>query len=62
MEGEDIEVLELDFADALAMTRDGRIMDDMTVMLLRCAALDGPFAGLGPGRLSGEGQVGDAAG
>lgn len=43
-EGEDIEVLELDFAEALAMTRDGRIMDGKTVMLLQWAALDGPFA------------------
>jgi nudix-type nucleoside diphosphatase (YffH/AdpP family) len=45
-EGEDIEVIELDFAAALAMTRDGRIMDGKTVMLLQWAALDGPFAGL----------------
>lgn len=42
-EGEDIEVLELDFAEALAMTRDGRIMDGKTIMLLQWAALDGPF-------------------
>ncbi|WP_328532048.1 NUDIX domain-containing protein [Nocardioides sp. NBC_00368] len=42
-EGEDIEVLELDFADALAMTRDGRITDGKTIMLLQWAALDGPF-------------------
>ncbi|MEU9640230.1 NUDIX domain-containing protein [Streptomyces tendae] len=43
-EGEDIEVLELPFAEALAMTRDGRIADGKTVMLLQWAALDGPFA------------------
>ncbi|WP_333751969.1 NUDIX domain-containing protein [Streptomyces sp. IBSBF 2394] len=47
-EGEDIEVLELPFAEALAMTRDGRIADGKTVMLLQWAALDGPFA-QGPG-------------
>jgi len=43
-DGEDIEVLELPFADALAMTRDGRITDGKTVLLLQWAALDGPFA------------------
>ncbi|KAA6215619.1 NUDIX domain-containing protein [Streptomyces filamentosus] len=43
-EGEDIEVLELPFAEALAMTRDGRITDGKTVLLLQWAALDGPFA------------------
>lgn len=43
-DGEDIEVLELPFAEALAMTRDGRIADGKTVMLLHWAALDGPFA------------------
>lgn len=42
-EGEDIEVLELPFAQALAMTRDGRITDGKTIMLLQWAALDGPF-------------------
>ncbi|MFE9138415.1 NUDIX domain-containing protein [Streptomyces sp. NPDC007355] len=42
-EGEDIEVLELPFAEALAMTRDGRIVDGKTIMLLQWAALDGPF-------------------
>ncbi|MGC5166531.1 NUDIX domain-containing protein [Luteimicrobium sp. DT211] len=44
-EGEDIEVLELPFTDALAMTRDGRIADGKTIMLLQWAALHGPFAG-----------------
>lgn len=43
-EGEDIEVLELDFADALAMIEDGRIVDGKTIMLLQWAALRGPFA------------------
>ncbi|MGV9270522.1 NUDIX domain-containing protein [Kitasatospora sp. NPDC003701] len=43
-DGEDIEVLELPFAEALAMTRDGRIADGKTIMLLQWAALDGPFA------------------
>ncbi|MFF5722435.1 NUDIX domain-containing protein [[Kitasatospora] papulosa] len=43
-EGEDIEVLDVPFADALAMVRDGRIVDGKTVMLLQWAALDGPFA------------------
>lgn len=43
-EGEDIEVLELPFGEALSMTRDGRISDGKTIMLLQWAALDGPFA------------------
>ncbi|MGW2477479.1 NUDIX domain-containing protein [Streptomyces sp. NPDC001665] len=43
-EGEDIEVLELPFDEALAMTRDGRIADGKTIMLLQWAALSGPFA------------------
>ncbi|MGW2092143.1 NUDIX domain-containing protein [Promicromonospora sukumoe] len=43
-DGEDIEVLELPFAEALAMTRDGRIVDGKTILLLQWAALDGPFA------------------
>lgn len=43
-EGEDIEVLELPFAEALTMVRDGRISDGKTVLLLFWAALDGPFA------------------
>ncbi|MFF7360711.1 NUDIX domain-containing protein [Streptomyces sp. NPDC008125] len=43
-EGEDIEVLEVPFAEALAMTRDGRIADGKTIMLLQWAALHGPFA------------------
>ncbi len=43
-EGEDIEVLELPFSEALDMTRDGRIADGKTVLLLQWAALHGPFA------------------
>jgi nudix-type nucleoside diphosphatase (YffH/AdpP family) len=43
-EGEDIEVVELAFDDALAAIRDGRIADAKTIVLLQWAALDGPFA------------------
>ncbi|WP_328426524.1 NUDIX domain-containing protein [Micromonospora sp. NBC_00389] len=43
-DGEDIEVLELPFTEALAMVRDGRIADGKTILLLQWAALDGPFA------------------
>ncbi|MFT4226014.1 NUDIX domain-containing protein [Micropruina sp.] len=43
-EGEDIEVLELDFGEALAMIREGQITDGKTIMLLQWAALHGPFA------------------
>ncbi|MGF1626795.1 MAG: GDP-mannose pyrophosphatase [Alphaproteobacteria bacterium] len=43
-EGEDIEVLELAFADALAMVGAGRIVDGKTIMLLQYAALH-VFAG-----------------
>lgn len=38
-EGEDIEVLELPFSEALAMIADGRIVDAKTIMLLQHAAL-----------------------
>jgi nudix-type nucleoside diphosphatase (YffH/AdpP family) len=38
-EGEDIEVLELPFDEALAMAADGRIVDAKTIMLLQYAAL-----------------------
>lgn len=34
-EGEDIEVLELPYAHAMEMVRDGRIMDGKTIMLLQ---------------------------
>lgn len=32
------------FTEALAMTRDGRIADGKTILLLQWAALHGPFA------------------
>jgi nudix-type nucleoside diphosphatase (YffH/AdpP family) len=38
-EGEDIEVLELDFDEAMAMIRRGEIVDGKTIMLLQYAAL-----------------------
>ena len=38
-EGEDIEVLQLPFDEALAMTCNGRIVDAKTIMLLQYAAL-----------------------
>ena len=38
-EGEDIEVLELPFAEALCMINDGVIQDGKTIMLLQYAAL-----------------------
>jgi nudix-type nucleoside diphosphatase (YffH/AdpP family) len=38
-EGEDIEVLELPFDEALAMIGDGRIVDAKTIMLVQYAAL-----------------------
>lgn len=40
-EGEDIEVIELTLAQALAMVADGRIEDGKTIMLLQHAALAG---------------------
>ncbi|MFE1408553.1 NUDIX domain-containing protein [Streptomyces sp. NPDC058770] len=43
-DGEDIEVLELPFSEALSMVRDGRIADGKTIMLLQWAALNGLFA------------------
>ncbi len=39
-EGEEIELVELDFAEALAMSRDGRIMDAKTIILLQHLALE----------------------
>jgi nudix-type nucleoside diphosphatase (YffH/AdpP family) len=39
-EGEDIEVLELSFDEALAMMEDGRICDAKTIILLQYAALN----------------------
>jgi len=44
-EGEDIEVLELRFEDALKMIGTGEIADAKTIMLLQWAALHGPFRG-----------------
>lgn len=38
-EGEDIEVLELPFAEAVAMMQDGRICDAKTILLLQYAQL-----------------------
>lgn len=43
-EGEDIDVLELPFAEALAMVDDGRICDAKTIMLIQYAALKGLLA------------------
>lgn len=45
-EGEDIEVVELPFDEALNMVEDGRIADAKTIMLLQWAALRGPFRAL----------------
>ena len=39
-EGEDIETIEIAFADALAMIGDGRIVDGKSIMLLQWAALN----------------------
>lgn len=39
-EGEDIEVIELPFADAMAMVQRGEIVDAKTIMLLQYAALN----------------------
>jgi len=44
-DGEDIEVLEVPFQDALAMVADGRIRDAKTIMLLQWAAIHQPFSG-----------------
>ncbi|MFC4058751.1 NUDIX domain-containing protein [Planomonospora corallina] len=46
-EGEDIEVVELPFAEALEMVASGEIADAKSIMLLQWAALSGPFAGRG---------------
>ncbi|MFC4505716.1 MULTISPECIES: NUDIX domain-containing protein [Streptomyces] len=43
-EGEDIAVVEIPFADALELVRDGGIADAKTIMLLQWAALHGPFS------------------
>ena len=44
-DGEDIEIVELAFTQALAMVADGRIADGKTIMLLHWAALHSPFGG-----------------
>lgn len=43
-EGEEIEVIELPFAESLRMIRNGAIADAKTIMLLQWAELDGPFS------------------
>ena len=47
-EGEDIEVLELPYDEALEMTATGKIVDGKTIMLLYWAAVHGPFTGAAP--------------
>ena len=42
-DGEDIEVLEIAFEDALEMVKNGEIMDAKTIMLLQYAQLEGLF-------------------
>ncbi len=42
-DGEDIEVLEVTFDDAMDMMDAGQIVDAKTIMLLQWAALKGPF-------------------
>ncbi|UOX91570.1 NUDIX domain-containing protein [Amycolatopsis sp. FBCC-B4732] len=49
-EGEDIEVVELRFEDALKMIGTGEIADAKTIMLLQWAALAGPFSASGSRR------------
>jgi nudix-type nucleoside diphosphatase (YffH/AdpP family) len=44
-EGEDIEIVELPYDEALGMIDTGQIVDGKTIMLLYWAALRGPFAG-----------------
>lgn len=44
-EQENIEVLEVAFAEAMAMVRDGRIRDAKTIMLLQHLALEGRMRG-----------------
>jgi nudix-type nucleoside diphosphatase (YffH/AdpP family) len=43
-EGEEIEILEVDIDESLAMIRDGRIQDAKAIMLLQWSVLEGPFA------------------
>ncbi len=51
-DGEDIEIVEVPFDEALTMVGYGRIADAKTIMLLQWAALSGPFA---PGRPTWDG-------
>jgi nudix-type nucleoside diphosphatase (YffH/AdpP family) len=44
-EGEDIEIVELPYDEALGMIATAQIVDGKTIMLLYWAALQGPFAG-----------------
>jgi len=44
-EGEDIEIVELPYDEALGMIDTGQIVDGKTIMLLYWAALRGPYAG-----------------
>jgi GDP-mannose pyrophosphatase NudK len=44
-EGEDIEVIEMPFAEALAKISTGEILDAKTIMLLQHAAIEGVFGG-----------------
>lgn len=46
-EGEDIEVEEIPFDDALGMVASGKIVDAKTILLLQWAALRGPFREFG---------------
>jgi nudix-type nucleoside diphosphatase (YffH/AdpP family) len=61
-DGEDIEVLEMRFSDALAATRTGEIADAKTILLLQWAALYGPFAGTGHAGTAGTGAAGQGPG
>lgn len=48
-EGEDVDVVELSFAEALRMVKTGEIADAKTIMLLQWAALDGPMRNVARG-------------
>jgi nudix-type nucleoside diphosphatase (YffH/AdpP family) len=48
-DGEDIDVLELPFPEALDRVDSGGIVDAKTIMLLQWAALRGPFRGMAAG-------------
>ncbi len=56
-DGEDIEAVELPFAEALAMTADGQIADAKTIMLVQWAALRGPFRELHDSAVRGVPQI-----